>query len=371
MNTYEAHRELGNDGLHGEVLYTEEEEWALDDAQERLRTQYGGRGSQQPHQINETSIMDNPRTSLPIAPVPLRYPVIIPQRRPGQRVRGFIRAYAPDLMGCGIDQATFMDFLDELDKATATSPWIGAINLASNMAGLLPSAIAQPIGLAVQITAGVYQEMQSRKSQNAFLLKMNDELFRPRGLYCFIMAYNPGSNSTVVQQDLSARIEGRATPPSEYRGNDGITGPIEFPTSAELIFPDLEDTSSDDDEGESSAKIGFSKAFDAFKERRDLKAQRKYLRKNPSSVLNPLMDPKVELTPKDYKKQEKRLEKDERKREKHERKQEKRARKHPERAPKEPRKRLLRKDILYMMIINMPSIQEMEEAARLVGNTYR
>ncbi|KAK6957217.1 hypothetical protein Daesc_002503 [Daldinia eschscholtzii] len=142
------------------------------------------------------------------------------------------------------------------------------------------------------------------------------------------MAYNPGSNSTVVQQDLSDSIEGRATPPSKYRGNDGVTGPIEFPTSAELIFPDLEDTSSDDDEGENSAKIGFSK-----------------LRKNPSSVLNPLMDPKVELTSKDYKKQEKRLEKDERKREKHERKQEKRARKHPERAPKEPRKRLLRKSM--------------------------
>ncbi|KAK6957218.1 hypothetical protein Daesc_002504 [Daldinia eschscholtzii] len=163
MNTYEAHRELGNDGLHREVLYTEEEEWALDDAQERLRSQYGGRGSQQLHQLNGTSLMDSPRTSLPIAPVPLRYPVIIPQRRPGQRVRGFIRAYAPDLMGCGIDQVIFMDFLDELDKATATSPWIGAINIASNMAGLIPSAIAPPIGLAVQITAGVYQEMQSRK----------------------------------------------------------------------------------------------------------------------------------------------------------------------------------------------------------------
>ena len=61
------------------------------------------------------------------------------------------------------------------------------------------------------------------------------------------------------------------------------------------------------------------------------------------------MDPKVELTSKDYKKQEKRLEKDERKREKHERKQEKRARKHPERAPKEPRKRLLRKVLIFSL----------------------
>lgn len=55
------------------------------------------------------------------------------------------------------------------------------------------------------------------------------------------------------------------------------------------------------------------------------------------------MDPKVELTPKDREKQERRLEKDERKREKHERKHEKKAQKHPERAEKEPRKRLLQK----------------------------
>ncbi|KAI1798713.1 hypothetical protein F4811DRAFT_166088 [Daldinia bambusicola] len=350
-------------------MHTVEEEWALDDAQEKLRTQYGGAG-QHPNQLVGTSMLENLGASLPVAPVPLPYPVIIPQRRPGQRVRGFIRAYAPDLMRCGIDQSTFMAFLDELDRATAASPWIGAVNLASNLAGLIPSAIAPPIGLAVQITAGVYQEMRSRKNQNAFLLKMNDDLFRPRGLYCFIMAYNPTSSSTLIQQDLNAGISGRAAA-SEYRANDGTTGPVEFPTSAELIFPDLEDTSSDEDDDENNTKGGFSQAFDAFKERRDLKAQRKYQRKNPSSVLNPLMDPKVELRPKDYRKQEKRLEKDDRKREKFERKQEKRARKHPEKGPKEPRKKLLRKDILYMIIINMPSVQEMEEAARLVQNLYR
>lgn len=97
------------------------------------------------------------------------------------------------------------------------------------------------------------------------------------------------------------------------------------------------------------------------------------------------MDPKVELTPKDREKQERRVEKDERKREKHERKREKKAQKHPERAEKEPRKRLLQKvlkinpyepvriltslqDVLYMMIINMPSKDEMENALKLVGD---
>ncbi|KAI1473276.1 uncharacterized protein F4812DRAFT_44999 [Daldinia caldariorum] len=367
MNPYETLQASDNAGFRGEIPHTVEEEWALDDEQERLRTRHDS-ASQQPYQLVGTSMIENITTYLPAVPVPLPYPVIIPQRRPGQRVRGFVRAYAPDLMRCGIDQSTFMAFLDELDRATAASPWISAVNLGSGMAGLIPSAIAPPIGLAVQITAKVYQEMQSRKNQNSFLLKMNDEFFRPRGLYCFIMAYNPNSSSTLLQQDLNAEVSSRATA-SKYRGNDGTTGPVEFPASAELIFPYLEDTSSDEDRGENNAKSGFSKAFDAFKEHRDLKAQRKYQRKNPSSILNPLLDPKVELRPKDHRKQEKRLEKDERKREKFERKQEKRARKHPEKGLKEPRKKLLRKDILYMMIINMPSVHEMEEAVRVVGKS--
>lgn len=41
----------------------------------------------------------------------LTVPIIIPERRPGSKHRGFVRAYAPILIDCGIDQDTFMDFL--------------------------------------------------------------------------------------------------------------------------------------------------------------------------------------------------------------------------------------------------------------------
>ncbi|KAI0113518.1 hypothetical protein F4814DRAFT_422033 [Daldinia grandis] len=368
MTTHSIVPRLGDAELCSYQPYNEEEEWALDDAQERIRAHYSGDSDQQRNSDFDTPVIGNPGPSLPTPSVPLPYPIIIPQRRPGQRARGFIRAYAPDLIGCGIDEATFMGFLDELDKATASSPLVGVINIASNMAGFIPSAIGSTVGLAVQITAGVYQEMRSRKNQNAFLLKMNDELFQPRGLYCFIMAYNPESNNTLIQRDLNTGINTQADARSEFRSNDGVTGPIEFPASAELVFPALEDTSSDDEEGEGGTKRGVSKAVDGFNERKDLKAQRKYLRKNPTSALNPLMDPKVELTSKDMKKQQRRLEKDERKHKKHERKREKRAHKHPERAENGPRRRLLRRDIFYMMIINMPSMQQMEDAVKVVEN---
>ncbi|KAI8964465.1 hypothetical protein F5Y11DRAFT_315769 [Daldinia sp. FL1419] len=371
MSAHDTRQQMGDSEPHNPPPYNEEEEWALDDAQERIRAHYGSHDGQSQHWDLNAARIGGPGLSLPVTPQRLPYPIIIPQRRPGQRTRGFIRAYAPDLMRFGIDESMFMGFLDQLDKATASSPLVGAINFAANFAGFIPSAIGSTVGLAVQVTAGVYQEMRSRKNQNGFLVKMNDELFRPRGLYCFIMAYNPESKNTLIQQDINAGSSSQANARSEFRSNDGITGPIEFPASAELVFPDLEDSSSDDDDDDdkgSSSKSGFSKTFEAFNERRDLKAQRKYLRKNPTSAMNSLMDPKVELTEKDYKKQQRRLEKDERKREKRERKQEKRARKHPERAPKGPRKRLLRKDILYITIINMPSMKEMEEAARIVGS---
>lgn len=44
--------------------------------------------------------------------------VIVPQRRPRDKTRGFIRAYAPVLSECGIDQTTFLQFLETMDKAS-------------------------------------------------------------------------------------------------------------------------------------------------------------------------------------------------------------------------------------------------------------
>ena len=45
-------------------------------------------------------------------------PVIIPQRRPRTKSRGFVRAYAPVLADCDIDQDTFLEFLKTFHKAS-------------------------------------------------------------------------------------------------------------------------------------------------------------------------------------------------------------------------------------------------------------
>jgi hypothetical protein len=87
------------------------------------------------------------------------------------------------------------------------------------------------------------------------------------------------------------------------------------------------------------------------------------LKKNPGSDLGPLMSPGIVLSSKDLEKQAKKRDKEERKQGKDERKREKRERKHPE---KEPKKRKLKKGILYLMIVNMPSEDEMESARGLI-----
>ncbi|KAK8074560.1 hypothetical protein PG997_009223 [Apiospora hydei] len=318
-------------------------------------------------------------------------------RRPKKRDRGFIRAYAPDLLRCGIDESTFLAFIDGLNAAVSAHPILSAFNLAGGAAGMVPSAvtpIAGLVGLGVQVAAGVVTEVKSRSSQNSYLEKMNDELFRPHGLYCMIMAYDIRSRSNKVKFDLGAdhndtftEASAPPTPPqasqsqARFRSNDGVVGAAQFPVTAELIFPDPNDGSpppyddgdsdtSDDSSVKAEPRTGgnsFTKKIAekaaSLQSRQDLKAQRKFQRKNPASTIGSLLDPKAELTPKDVKKQEKREAKQERKAEKQERKAEKRQRKHPDREPKE---RKVKPGILYLMIVNMPSAEDMNIANDLL-----
>ena len=51
----------------------------------------------------------------------LSCPIIIPQRRPGSKGRGFLRAYAPVLADHDIDEQTFLTFLKDFHKASQVS----------------------------------------------------------------------------------------------------------------------------------------------------------------------------------------------------------------------------------------------------------
>ena len=68
------------------------------------------------HKLVQKFLASHPAPTHAIGQLPC--PVIIPQRRPRTKSRGFVRAYAPVLADCGIDQDTFLEFLKTFHKAS-------------------------------------------------------------------------------------------------------------------------------------------------------------------------------------------------------------------------------------------------------------
>jgi hypothetical protein len=163
--------EKGEKGVHVEEHELEEgdeEQWELDDAQDELL-------EREPLGPKTRKFVKNPQTTvqnfIDDYPLPQGYnphgrltlPVIIPQRRPKDRLRGFIRAYAPELMNNDIDQDMFLDFLETLHLASQPSPWINAINLAGFATIPLVFPIGQAVSIAIMLTVSLMKNMDSRK----------------------------------------------------------------------------------------------------------------------------------------------------------------------------------------------------------------
>lgn len=149
-----------------------EEDWELDEAQDELTEHEtgepenkGGSLSWDIDKLVESFIRNHP------PPEPgswsgearLPYPVILPQRRPSSRKRGFIRAYAPVLEGFGIDQTMFLEFLDTAERAGQARPWMNAINMASFGTAMLPSGISIATSIAVQMAVKTAVEVEGRR----------------------------------------------------------------------------------------------------------------------------------------------------------------------------------------------------------------
>ncbi|KAB8067922.1 hypothetical protein BDV29DRAFT_185394 [Aspergillus leporis] len=86
---------------------------------------------------------------MPTANPKLPYPVVLPQRRPKYRKRGFIRAYAPVQEDFGIGQTMFLEFLETSNRVCQAAPWLQAINLAGIGTMFMPPAIGVAVGIAI------------------------------------------------------------------------------------------------------------------------------------------------------------------------------------------------------------------------------
>jgi hypothetical protein len=144
-----------------------EDEWNLDDAQDDILDRSPERlAVYDMSDLEDNFLRNNPfpqsTNQKPLGK--LQHPVILPQRRPKDRSRGFIRAYAPLLQDCGIDQKTWLSFLDTFQKSSAASPWLNAINLAAIATNWIPShPIAFAAGYIINKAVSVAIELQARE----------------------------------------------------------------------------------------------------------------------------------------------------------------------------------------------------------------
>lgn len=114
-----------NDGIE-----RDEADWALDEAV--ANTQDDEQDVPPPSYVAATT------SSKKTPSQKLVHPVILPQRRPGTKSRGFVRAYAPALQDSGIEEKQFLGFLKDFHKAAQASPVFDVIIVATAIAGFYP-----------------------------------------------------------------------------------------------------------------------------------------------------------------------------------------------------------------------------------------
>ncbi|KAK3185760.1 hypothetical protein K4F52_005416 [Lecanicillium sp. MT-2017a] len=202
---------------------TEEAIWAHDDL---LDVSVAGSGSvHTPLGDTESSdlatsfLQRHPFThSAELALVQIDRPVVVPQRRPKTRARGFVRAYAPVLSAAGIGQAGFLDFIDTLNRSLEPNPYLYAINLAGLTGLAIPDPSALCIGAVVGLATQAAMEAQSRYRSGRFLDRVNAEFFMPRGLVCVVVTWSPDADDSSLI--LARDFEGESVP--AVQDSDGL-----------------------------------------------------------------------------------------------------------------------------------------------------
>ncbi|KAM6510560.1 hypothetical protein FSOLCH5_011005 [Fusarium solani] len=244
----------------------------------------------------------------------LALPVILPQRRPKDRGRGFVRAYAPVLPDVGIDQETFLDLIDSFNKSLEPNPYLYAINLTGLASMAAPEPFSMLIGASIDVLSFMTVEAHSRFKSNKFLDHVNAEFFAPRGLVCLVVTWSPNTNDELVS---AVALDGRPveSPPLtqqmkdivmqkasgkeslekfKYQFQDNMKpskGTVCWPEPAPLTFPSLDEISKGK-ESEAKKKKKLDNAEKWLDEYMDRRGQAKWIRKNPDhSVANMLPKP--------------------------------------------------------------------------------
>ncbi|KAK5304768.1 hypothetical protein LTR99_003833 [Exophiala xenobiotica] len=372
----------------------------LDEAQQKFghgKEMAGLETAENVDQVVDTFVQRHPPPKYSPVAGRLELPVILPQRRPKSKERGFVRAYAPMLQTCGLEQAEFLDFLDGFGKAIQLHPLFHAFNLACAGAVIASDIAVGPMffvhvgAMVVHTSVEISRRQYVKYESNKYLDNMNESFFKPRGLYALVMAYKPESDDLVQTADMSTNVltsiaARDSRKGSRFANHSGATREIEIPESAPLIFPGLD--ALPEGEKENAFKRTGHRLGDYF----DRRAQAKFEASNPNSKLNihqerqwasRFSDPNhpansgslvalvsggaIDTREQDRAKKERRAMKRQRKdmrRVSRGREPRWDASGMEKRAPQGGIKGMMKSDVLYLMIANYPSESELKEAAQ-------
>ena len=105
--------------------------------------------------LERTEDIKDPSLNHDVAPPRLSCPVVIPQRRPGSKDRGFMRAYAPVLADFDLSEESFLAFLKSFHKASLVIKWsLQACYLTSSYLYAADTKQASPVLNVITIGAG-------------------------------------------------------------------------------------------------------------------------------------------------------------------------------------------------------------------------
>lgn len=189
-----------------------------------------------------------------------------------------------------------MAFLEAFNAASETSRVYDAINLAAFVVGLTTSqVIGTPISFAVSFAAGTAREMQRRWKTNSFLDDANERLFKPRGLYVLVLTNKPGSKAEpVVQVDMdktaaARNAQGEASGQKRglrFKATEAGTsrGTASIPEAVPLIYPAVEaEAASYNMQSDQQPKFTSYRAY--IGDYLDRRRQAKFAMRNPDNPL--------------------------------------------------------------------------------------
>jgi hypothetical protein len=136
----------------------------------------------------------SPQTPTLQDPDALPSPILLPQKRPSTRSRGFLLAHPPPshLSALNITAATFLDFITSFNKSLEPNPYLHAINLAGFAGSAVPEPAGMLLGVGVELATEAALEASSRVGGNRFLEEVNREFWAPRGVVAKVVTWSEG-----------------------------------------------------------------------------------------------------------------------------------------------------------------------------------